>query len=114
MENYKLELTQNLMLVQGISLIEDGLTFLEWCGLMPNECSFDTLSILRDRFECFKSFALDETECNYLFVDRVKNSLENVKGFYEDEKKKDLLEQLKKYRAEVVDLANKRKAEDKN
>ncbi len=114
MGNYKLEVTQRLMLVQGISLIEDGLTFLEWCGLMPNECSFDTLNILRDRFECFKDFALDETECNYLFVDKSKRGLENVKGFYEGNKKEDLLAQLKKYRAEVVDLANKREAEDKN
>ncbi len=113
MENYNLDVAQRLMLAQGISLIEDGLQFLEWTGLMPNECAFDALTILRDRVQYFKDCAFDEDiECNHLFVDKAKSAMNNVEGLEEDKGKSKILEQIKQYREEVVKLSNQRKEQE--
>lgn len=78
MEKYNLDNAQNLMLFQGISLIDDGLRFLEWCGSMPNDEVQDLFDILRSRFEIFKDYALDNDKSRHLFFSRAKKSIEDT------------------------------------
>ena len=72
MSRYNLDTANKLMLLQGISLIENGLQFLEWMTDVANENSHDALKILRDRFQFFKDFTLEDGECDCFVIDRVK------------------------------------------
>ncbi len=91
----KLDTANKLMLLQGISLIEDGIRFLQWADT-PNENSFDMLGVLRNRFETFKEFALDNGECDKIFIDKAQVSLNNVRYGQElNEKIKSELQTLK-------------------
>ncbi len=110
-DNFDLSNAQKLMLVQGISLIEDGLQFLNWVNMMPNEVSFDLLTILRDRFEAFKDYALEEKSVGHLFIDRAKTATKNVDAFEEKGMQRRILEQLGKYREEIVEVQRERKKE---
>jgi hypothetical protein len=67
----------NLMLAQGIMLIENGLMFLEWLGDTPNECSFDMLQVLKNRFEIFKDFAIDGTNASMFFLRASESYVKN-------------------------------------
>lgn len=85
-----------LLLLQGISLIENGLQFLEHVDRYPNENSYDMLNILRDRFDSFKMFAMDENECDFLIINRVKETLRNVQyGYKLNQKIQNELEELR-------------------
>ena len=72
-----------LMLLQGISLIENGFQFLEWMDDIANENSSDALMILRNRFRYYKECVFDEAECDYLLIDRITSSIKNVQNGYE-------------------------------
>jgi len=78
MSYYELDAGHKLLLLQGISLIEDGLEFLEWMSDTPNENAFDMLAILRDRFEVFRDFALADGECDSFLIGKIKKSVGNV------------------------------------
>ena len=76
-----LDQAQKLMLLQGISLIHDGLQFINWTD-MPNELSHDFLIILRDRFQLFQEAVLDGS-ADHLLIDKLKDRMENVKYGYD-------------------------------
>ena len=81
-EQKNIDNAQKLMLLQGISLIHDGLQFIEWAEDMPNELSYDFLMILRDRFQMFRESVLDGSMDN-LIIDRIKDRMEDVRHSYE-------------------------------
>lgn len=95
-KKYNSDIATKLMLVQGISLIEDGMQFLEWAGKLPNENSWDALSILRDRFTFFKDCVFEENNCDNLIIDRISNKTDYVQYCYELQSKiKNELQELK-------------------
>lgn len=97
MSRRDLETVNKLMLLQGISLIQDGLQFLEHMTDYVNETSFDALTILKDRFQYFKESVLSDDNCDTMFIDRARNNLENVDYGYKLNKKiKDELTTLKR------------------
>ncbi len=96
MNQKELSTVNKLMLLQGISLIENGLQFLDWLNKYPNENYLDSLSILRDRFQFFKYSALEDENLDSLFIDRSKTTIENVNNGYE--LRKEIENQLKKLR----------------
>jgi cell shape-determining protein MreC len=89
---------QKLMLLQGISLIHDGLQFIEWAENMPNELSYDLFEILRERFRLFQECVL-KGEHDHLIIDRVKKHLENVK--HAQELNEQIQQQLKQLREQI-------------
>ena len=93
------------MLLQGISLINDGLQFIEWAENMPNELSYDLFEILRERFQLFQECVLKGDQ-DHLLIDRAKKHLENVR--YGEELNEQIKEQLKKLREIAVNEKNKR------
>ena len=105
MSRNSLDTGNKLMLLQGISLIENGMQFLEWMSDNANENSRDALSILRNRFQYFKECTLDDGTCDYLFIDRANKNLNNVQyGYILNEK---LKKELKQLRMVVNDERNK-------
>ena len=92
-----MDMAQRLMLLQGISLIHDGIQFIEWAEKMPNELSYDFFMILTDRFEMFRESVLDGST-DHLIIDRIKNHLGNVKQGYElNQKIQQQLKELREY-----------------
>lgn len=97
MNRYNLDVATRLMLTQGISLIEDGMQFLEWMNGVPNENTRDALNILRDRFEYFKECALEDGKCDTFIIDRATLKVDEVQfAFKLREKVKEELEGLRK------------------
>lgn len=93
--------TENqLMLLQGISLIENGLTFLEFMNDIPNENTFDAMTILKDRFQYFRECALNEGECDLFLVRRMHEINGNV--INDHERTKDIAERLNTLRASIL------------
>lgn len=96
-EEKNLDKAQKLMLLQGISLIHDGIKFIEWAEKMPNELSYDFFMILTDRFQMFRESVLDGSMDN-LIIDRIKNRMEDVKHGYElNQQVQEQLKELRKY-----------------
>ena len=94
-----LDNAQKLMLLQGISLIQDGLQFIEWAEDMPNELSYDLFEIVRERFQLFQECVL-KGEHDNLIIDRVKTHMENVKHGYElNQQIQKQLKELREYAA---------------
>jgi len=81
-EQKNMNKAQKLMLLQGVSLIHDGIQFIEWAEKMPNEQSYDFFMILTDRFQMFRESVLDGST-DYLLIDRINNRIEDVKHGYE-------------------------------
>ena len=77
---------QKLLLLQGISLIHDGIQFIEWAENMPNELSYDLFSILTDRFHLFRESVLNGA-ADHLIIDRVKSRLQDVRYGHERNQK---------------------------
>ena len=94
-----LDKAQKLMLLQGISLIHDGIQFIEWSEKMPNELSYDFFMILIDRFEMFQESVLDGSMDN-LIIDRIKKRMDNVKHGYE--LNREIQKQLQELREIVI------------
>ncbi|QTD37048.1 hypothetical protein JL193_13095 [Polaribacter batillariae] len=96
MSKDNLDTENKLMLLQGITLIQNGLQFLEWMLDFENENSFDALTILRNRFQFFRECALAGKKCGLIFIDRANDSLENVEhSFRLNEKVKNELKELR-------------------
>ena len=98
-EKENLDLGQKLMLLQGISLIQDGLQFIEWVEDMPNELAHDVLSILRERFQLLQECVLDGS-ADHLLIDRIKTRMENIQ--YGHELNQKIQEQLQQLRSVVI------------
>ena len=96
----KMKTENQLMLLQGISLIENGLTFLEYMNDMPNENAWDAMTILRDRFKFFKECALNEGECDLFLVRRMHELYDNVINDYE--RTEDIAERLNALRSSLL------------
>jgi len=96
----QLETANKLMLLQGISLIENGLNFIEFMDETPNENAFDALTILRDRFEYFRECALNEGECDLFLVKRMHELNDNV--INDNEIKANITRQLGNLRASIL------------
>lgn len=111
MSMYDLNTANKLMLLQGISLIEDGLRFLEWMSGYASENSFDTLTILRNRFEVFRECALGDGKNDYLFIDRANESLNNVEHCYKQKQK--ITTELENLRLLVVKEINEEEITEK-
>lgn len=73
---------QKLMLLQGVSLIHDGLQFIEWVEDMPNELAHDVLSIPRERSQLLQECGLDGG-ADHLLTDRMKSRMKNIQYGYE-------------------------------
>lgn len=98
---------QKLMLLQGISLIQDGLQFINWAA-MPNELSHDFLLILRDRFQLFREAVLDGST-DHLMIDKLKDRMENITYGYEHNL--EIQKQLQELREMVIGKQHQNKAE---
>ncbi len=81
--------------------------------MMPNDYAHDALSILRDRFDCFKDYANEDNELGHLIIDKAKRSVENTKEWKAKDHKTKILKALEAYRNEIVRLKNEREKEDK-
>ena len=92
-----------LMLLQGISLIENGFQFLEWMDDIANENSSDALMILRNRFRYYKECVFDEAECGYTLVDNIIRTIDNVQ--FGNRLNLEIHEQLKELRNIVSEEA---------
>lgn len=108
--NNQLSTVENLMLTQGISLIQNGLQFIEWAEETPNENSYDSLNILKDRFDLFKDDVLSESQCDHFMIDRAIDTVKNVRsGFMHTNK---IQENLRELRAKVlIELRQEREKE---
>ena len=80
-QDQNMDMAQKMMLLQGITLINDGLQFIEWAEDMPSDLSYDLIEIVRERFKVFQKCVLNG-EQDYLIIDRVKKHMENVKHGY--------------------------------
>ncbi len=96
----KMNVANRLLLVQGISLIENGLQFFEWLDDYPNGATYDALTILRDRVAFFKECLFDDVNCDTLFIGRIGKTLENLQYGYKT--KQEIDELLTKLRKESV------------
>ncbi|MCB0374919.1 MAG: hypothetical protein KDD04_03275 [Sinomicrobium sp.] len=105
-EQKNLDTTQKLMLLQGITLIHDGLQFIEWAEKMPNELAYDFFMILTDRFQMFRESVLDGSMDN-LIIDRIKNRTEDLKHGYALNRK--IQEQLNELREIAIGREQERK-----
>lgn len=72
-----LDAIEKLMLVQGISLINDGLDFIGWVEGFPNDLSYELYDLLFERFKAFQQCVLDGAT-DHLVIDRASKHLENV------------------------------------
>jgi len=106
-EKENLDLGQKLMLVQGISLIQDGLQFINWTE-MPNEASYDVLNILRERFQLFRECVLEGDE-DHLVIDKMRDHSENTR--YSDEISRGIYDQLVEPRKLAIAKQRQDKAE---
>ncbi len=100
-----LDQAQKLMLLQGISLIQDGLQFINWAA-MPNELSHDFLLILRDRFQLFREAVLDGST-DHLMVDKLKDRMENVTYGYKHHL--EIQKQLQELRDIIIEKQRKKR-----
>ena len=91
------------MLLQGISLIHDGLQFINWTD-MPNELSHDFLIILRNRFQLFQEAVLDGS-ADHLMIDKLKDRMENVKYGYD--LNREIQKQLQELRESAIETRYK-------
>ncbi len=94
-----LDTAEKLILFQGISLIQDGLQFLEWTDI-PNTLSYDALELLKGRFRFFKDCVLDGDDCYHLIIDRMQEHHKNIKYDYELNKK--IQKQLEELRERIL------------
>lgn len=103
----KLDTSNKLLLLQGISLIEDGMQFLEWQECYLNSCSYDAFSVLRNRFEYFKECTFEDTKSGHLVIDRVRTKMNNLGYGYELVNK--IKDELNDLRRITVEEQNKEK-----
>ncbi len=92
----ELDTPNQLLLLQGIDLINSGLEMIEWVDgvLTPN--TYDSLTILRDRFRYFKECVFDDTNSSSFMVNRASEQLEHIAfGYRERETIQKLLEELR-------------------
>lgn len=73
-----------LLMIQGISLIQDGMQFLEWMNDYKDTNTVDALTILRDRFEYFKDCAFTDGSHDHLVIDKMKGLSKNIQLGYTD------------------------------
>jgi len=85
--DYRLDTGNRLLLLQAINSIDHGLACLEWIDELPNENTWDALTILKDRFKYFKECAFDEGECDYLIIDGMKKMSNNIEQEYKSTEK---------------------------
>lgn len=108
-EEKNLDNAQKLMLLQGISLMHDGLQFVHWSE-MPNALSFDALMILTDRFHFFQQCVLDGST-DHLMIDKLRDRIGNVKYGYA--LNQEIQKQLEELREIVMSRQHKDKTENK-
>jgi len=97
--NNELETGNKLLLLHGISQIENGLQMIEWMDDHSNQNSLDALSILRNRFTWYKAESLADGKRDYLAVDITQEALDNVQ--HGAEIKIEITKRLKALRIEV-------------
>lgn len=100
-----IDVAQRLMLLQGVSLIQDGLQFINWAD-MPNELSHDFLSILRDRFQLFREAVLDGST-DHLMIDKLKDRMGHISYGYEHHQ--EIQKQLQELREVVIGKQRKKR-----
>ncbi len=98
-----------LLLLQGISLIQDGLTYFEWFEGMLSANACDSLTILRDRFAFFKECLFEEVETSYLMIDKANKLVSDITSGFKD--KNNILTLLAELRKLNVDEHNEAKKE---
>lgn len=79
---HEMSTVNKLLMLQGVSLIQDGLQFLEWMDDYKDTNTVDALSILRDRFQYFKESALEDGSHDHLIIDRMRGLSENIQSGY--------------------------------
>ena len=104
-EEKNLDKAQQLMLLQGISLIHDGLQFVNWSEI-PNEQSYDAFMILMDRFHYFQDCILDGS-ADHMMIDKLRDRMGNVRYGYE------LNQEIQKQLEELRDIVMSRQHEHK-
>ncbi len=78
MKNPKsLETGNQLLLLQGLALIEDGLQFIDYSWDLPNEYAEDAKLVLRNRFVIFKD-CVRSGEYDGFIIDKIQEQLKNV------------------------------------
>ena len=78
MKNSKsLDTGNQLLLLQGLSLIEDGLQFIDHSWELPNEYAEDAKLVLRKRFTLFKDCVLCGEHDSFI-IDNIQERLKNV------------------------------------
>lgn len=103
-EKNEMSTANKLLMLQGISLIQDGIQFLNWMNEYKDTNTVDALTILRDRFIYFKECALEDGRHDHLVIDKMKDHSQNIQFGYEA--KKDLDARLKQLRGIVRDEFN--------
>ena len=101
----KESLFNDLMITQGIGLIEDGLRFLEFADTFSKgELVSDLLTILRNRFDVFKECAVSGKQ-DVHFIDKMIST----NKFVLKENTSELNESLKKLREKALETRWKEK-----
>jgi len=97
-----LQLANKLLLVQGISLIQDGLSLIEWMEAEVDASTFEALKTLRNSFENFSKRALANQQSDHFFIDRMTAAKENV--IHEPKAMDTIAGLLEEVRTQVVEV----------
>ncbi|MCM4170067.1 hypothetical protein DHD32_01135 [Arenibacter sp. TNZ] len=103
-KQHEMSTANKLLMIQGISLMQDGMQFLEWMDDYKDTNTIDALTILRDRFAYFRECAFTDGAHDHLVIDKMKGLSKNIQLGYTT--KADIDKRLNELRVIVRDEYN--------
>lgn len=79
-----LDVTERVLILQGLSLIEDGINLIEWMDSKVNENSTDAFTLLKDRFNNLQECVFSGKHFATLAKDNLSNKIDGLPIIEED------------------------------